>query len=83
IGEPTKMNVYRGHKGRLELEVVCKGKSAHAASNYMGDNAIYKMLPVIDAIDKMDATLRTHEFLGQGRITVTRISSVSPSDNAV
>jgi acetylornithine deacetylase/succinyl-diaminopimelate desuccinylase-like protein len=49
----------------------------------MGDNAIYKMLPVIDAIDKMDATLRSHEFLGQGRITVTRIGSVSPSDNAV
>jgi len=83
IGEPTKMQVYRGHKGRLELEVMCKGKSAHAASNYMGDNAIYKMLPVIDAINKMDADLPTHEFLGQGRITVTRISSVSPSDNAV
>jgi putative selenium metabolism hydrolase len=31
----------------------------------------------------MDATLPTHDFLGQGRITVTRISSVSPSDNAV
>lgn len=83
IGEPSNMNVYRGHKGRLELEVVCKGKSAHAASNYMGDNAIYKMLPVIDAINKMDAHLPTHEFLGQGRITVTRVSSVSPSDNAV
>lgn len=83
IGEPTQMQVYRGHKGRLELEVICKGKSAHAASNYMGDNAIYKMLPVIDAIDKMGASLRTHEFLGQGRITVTRVESISPSDNAV
>ena len=83
IGEPTKMNVYRGHKGRLELEVVCKGKSAHAASNYMGDNAIYKMLPVIEAIKNMDADLPSDEFLGQGRITVTRVQSVSPSDNAV
>lgn len=83
IGEPTKMQVYRGHKGRLELEVMCKGTSAHAASNYMGDNAIYKMQPVIDAINKMDANLPTHEFLGQGRITVTRVSSISPSDNAV
>ncbi len=83
IGEPTNMLVYRGHKGRIELEVSCKGRSAHAASNYMGDNAVYKMLPVIDAIDKMDAKLRTHSFLGQGRITVTQISSVSPSLNAV
>lgn len=83
IGEPTKMNVYRGHKGRVELEVVAKGVCAHAASNFMGDNAIYKMLPVIAGIRDLDAELRTHEFLGQGRITVTRISSVSPSDNAV
>lgn len=83
IGEPSKMQVYRGHKGRLELEIVCKGKSAHAASNYLGDNAIYKMLPVIDAINKMDADLPDHPFLGQGRITVTRINSVAPSDNAV
>ncbi len=83
IGEPTNMKVYRGHKGRVELEVVCKGKSAHAASNYMGDNAIYKMLPVIAGIRDMDPNLPTHEFLGQGRITVTRVSSVSPSDNAV
>jgi putative selenium metabolism hydrolase len=83
IGEPTKMQVYRGHKGRVELEVVCKGRSAHAASNFMGDNAVYKMLPVIAGIRDMDATLPSHEFLGQGRITVTRVSSVSPSDNAV
>ncbi|MFQ5737541.1 MAG: YgeY family selenium metabolism-linked hydrolase [Acidobacteriota bacterium] len=83
IGEPTNMNVYRGHKGRVELEVICKGKSAHAASNFMGDNAIYKMTPLIDAIRKMDATLPSHDFLGQGRITVTRVSSLGPSDNAV
>jgi putative selenium metabolism hydrolase len=83
IGEPTKMNVYRGHKGRVELEVVAKGICAHAASNFMGDNAVYKMLPVIAGVRDLDANLMSHEFLGQGRITVTRVSSVSPSDNAV
>ena len=83
IGEPTKMNVYRGHKGRVELEVVCKGKSAHAASNYMGDNAIYKMLPVIAGISEMEKDFVPDDFLGQGRITVSQISSVSPSVNAV
>ena len=45
IGEPTKMQVYRGHKGRVEMKVVAKGRSAHAASNHLGDNAIYKLLP--------------------------------------
>src|SRR5512138_1686183 len=33
IGEPTMLRVYRGHKGRIELKVTAKGKSAHAASN--------------------------------------------------
>ena len=83
IGEPTNMQVYRGHKGRIELEVVAHGKSAHAANNQLGDNAIYKMLPVIEAIDQMNDQLPSDPFLGQGRITVTRIDSVSPSDNAV
>jgi putative selenium metabolism hydrolase len=83
VGEPTKMRVYRGHKGRVELEVTCRGKSAHAASNYLGDNAIYKMLNFVAAVRDMDAGLPGDDFLGQGRITVTRVSSKSPSDNAV
>ena len=83
IGEPTDMHVYRGHKGRVELEVVASGRSAHAASNQHGDNAIYKMVPIIQGIEKLNDQLPTDGFLGQGRITVTRIGSVSPSDNAV
>ena len=83
IGEPTNMKVYRGHKGRYELEVSCKGKSAHAASNFMGDNAVYKMMPLIEAISTLEKTFTPDDFLGHGRITVTRVSSISPSNNAV
>ncbi|OQY83704.1 MAG: peptidase, partial [Anaerolineae bacterium UTCFX3] len=70
IGEPTKMNVYRGHKGRLEMKVTAKGRSAHAASNHLGDNAIYKLLPVIAGIRDLEPKLGDHEFLGHGKITV-------------
>lgn len=83
VGEPTKMLVYRGHKGRVEMKVVAKGKSAHAASNFLGDNAIYKMLPVIAAIRDMEPQLGDHEFLGHGRITVTDMDVTTPSINAV
>src|SRR5512135_1937771 len=71
IGEPTRMQVYRGHKGRLELKITAKGKSAHAAANQLGDNAIYKLLPVIDAISKLEPQLGDHPFLGHGKITVS------------
>lgn len=83
IGEPTKMQVYRGHKGRVEMQVVAKGKSAHAASNFLGDNAIYKILPIIDAISKLEPELGDDPFLGHGRITVTDMRVKTPSINAV
>lgn len=83
IGEPTKMQVYRGHKGRVEFKIVAKGKSAHAASNFLGDNAIYKLLPIIDRISKIEPELGDHEFLGHGRITVTDMEVKTPSINAV
>tara|TARA_Y100001934_G_C12345533_1_gene772563 strand:- start:846 stop:2054 length:1209 start_codon:yes stop_codon:yes gene_type:complete len=83
IGEPTDMKVYRGQKGRLEMEVVSKGRSAHAASNFLGDNAIYNILPIIRGIEMMDEELGDHEFLGNGRITVTDMNVKTASINAV
>lgn len=83
IGEPTRMQVYRGHKGRVELKVVAKGRSIHAASNQLGDNAIYKMLPVIAGVRDLNDRLHTDPFLGQGRITVSKIECQTPSINAV
>jgi len=83
IGEPTKMMVYRGHKGRLEMKVTANGKSAHAASNHLGDNAIYKLLPVIAGIRDLEPKLGDHEFLGHGKITVSDMHVKTPSINAV
>ena len=83
IGEPTKMNVYRGHKGRLEFKVTAKGRSAHAASNHLGDNAIYKLLPIIKGISELEPKLGNHAFLGNGKITVSDMLVKTPSINAV
>jgi putative selenium metabolism hydrolase len=83
IGEPTKMLVYRGHKGRLEMKITSKGKSAHAASNHLGDNAIYKLLPIIAGIRDLEPKLGDHPFLGHGKITVSDMHVKTPSINAV
>lgn len=83
IGEPTKMQVYRGHKGRVEMKVVAKGKSAHAASNHLGDNALYKMLEIIAGIRDLEPKLGDHPFLGHGKITVSDMQVKTPSINAV
>ena len=83
IGEPTKMQVYRGHKGRIEMAISAKGKSAHAASNHLGDNAIYKVLSIIEAISHLEPQLGDDPFLGHGKITVTDMQIETPSVNAV
>lgn len=83
IGEPTKMQVYRGHKGRVEMKVVAKGRSAHAASNHLGDNAVYKLLPIIAAIRDLEPQLGDDDFLGHGKITVSDMHVRTPSINAV
>jgi putative selenium metabolism hydrolase len=83
IGEPTKMNVYRGHKGRVELKITATGKSAHAASHHLGENALYKMLSVISGIRELDAHLPSHPFLGKATVVVTDTRISTASINAV
>ncbi|MGQ9832380.1 MAG: YgeY family selenium metabolism-linked hydrolase [Candidatus Villigracilaceae bacterium] len=87
IGEPTRMQVYRGHKGRVELRIVAKGRSAHAALHYLGDNAVYKMAGIINAIRDLDRRMRFglghHPIQGYASIAVTDAHTRTASINAV
>lgn len=83
IGEPTNNRVYRGHKGRVEFRVTVKGRSAHGASHWLGDNALYKMQDVIRAIPELDARLPNDPFLGRGSIVATHIDVRAGSLNVV
>ena len=83
IGEPTNMNIYRGQRGRLQMKVVTKGRSAHAASFQLGDNAVYKMLPIIAGVRDMQDRLADDPFLGKGGAVVSKIECQTPSLNAV
>jgi putative selenium metabolism hydrolase len=87
IGEPTKMNIYRGHKGRIELQITASGRSAHAAVHYIGDNAVYKMISIINLIRELDRRMRfglgSHEVLGSASIAVTDVVARTNSLNAV
>jgi len=87
IGEPTKMQVYRGHKGRIELKITASGRSAHAASHYLGDNAVYKMMAIITQIRELDRRMRFgmgyNPVQGYPSIAVTDVSARTASLNAV
>lgn len=85
ITEPTKLGVYRGHRGRMEMEVRTQGLSCHGSAPGRGVNAIYKMAPIIADIERLNDRLAAtaDPFLGQGTVTISDIRSTSPSLCAV
>jgi putative selenium metabolism hydrolase len=83
ITEPTNLGVYRGHRGRMEIEVRLRGISCHASAPERGDNPVYKMARVVAEVEKLNERLRCDPFLGKGTVAVTEIRSVSPSLCAV
>ncbi len=83
ITEPTNLGIYRGHRGRMEMRVKTVGLSCHASAPERGENAIYKMTPIIVEIEKLNERLKDDPFLGKGTIAVTQIFFKSPSQNAV
>jgi len=83
ITEPTNLNIYRGHRGRMELTVTTKGLSCHGSAPERGINAIYKMVPIIQGIEKLNEKLKYDPFLGKGSVTVTQVFFKSPSQCAV
>ncbi|MEF3244854.1 MAG: YgeY family selenium metabolism-linked hydrolase [Caldisericaceae bacterium] len=83
LGEPTSLDVYRGHRGRVEVEIITKGKSSHAAHPDKGDNAIYKMAQTVLNIKEMTKNFKEDLFLGKGTAVVSHIESKAPSINSV
>lgn len=83
ITEPTNLNIYRGHRGRMEMEVSIKGLSCHGSAPERGDNAIYKISRIALEIEKLHQNLRYDDFLGKGSICVTQVFFTGPSQCAV
>ena len=81
--EPTNLNLYRGHRGRMEIEVSFRGISAHGSAPERGKNAIYMASRTALEIEKLNEHLAFDEFLGKGSITVSEFISGSPSLCAV
>lgn len=83
VTEPTNLNIYRGHRGRMEIEVEFFGVSSHGSAPERGKNAIYMASKAALEIEKLNERLLFDEFLGKGTVTVTEFKSASPSLCAV
>lgn len=83
LGECTNLDIYRGHRGRMELSISTSGKSCHASAPDRGENAIYKMANFIKGIEELNERLKHDDFLGKGTIAVTMVECKTGSLNTV
>jgi putative selenium metabolism hydrolase len=83
ITEPTSCRIYRGHRGRMEIKVSTHGISCHGSAPERGDNAIFKMAPILLELQALNEKLAYDAFLGKGTLTVSEIFYSSPSRCAV
>lgn len=83
IGEPTRMAIYRGHRGRVEVTATFAGKSCHAAMPELGDNPLYRVARFLEGLESMGDSFADDPFLGRGTVAATDLTVDTPSVNAV
>ncbi|MDD4082702.1 MAG: YgeY family selenium metabolism-linked hydrolase [Sphaerochaetaceae bacterium] len=83
--EPTSCQIYRGHRGRMEIRIILKGISCHGSAPERGVSAAYKASRAALAIEKLNEDLKPDDdnFLGKGTITVSQMDVKGPSQCAV
>jgi putative selenium metabolism hydrolase len=81
--EPTSCRLYRGQRGRMEIEAKVKGVSAHGSAPERGDSAAYKAARAALAMERLNGKLPVDEFLGKGTVVVSKVDVKGPSLCAV
>lgn len=71
-GESTSMGIALGHRGRLEVQVISKGKNSHSSAPWLGINAVSKMAPMIEKIDEMAKDMPADENF-KGSLSIINI----------
>ncbi len=75
LAEATDLTLAQGQRGRCEIKVRVPGVAAHASTPHLGDNAILKARPVLDALEAMTPHLPVDPVFGQDTQVVTMIGS--------
>jgi len=74
IAEATDLALSIGQRGRCEVRVRTTGRAAHASQPELGDNAIMKMVPILQELEAMIPFLPKHPIFGTGHQVVSMIT---------
>jgi len=83
LTEPSDGMVRNGQRGRMEIKITTRGLSSHGSTPELGVNAVYKMAPIIGAIERLNGAMIDDGILGKGSVTISETYSTSPSRCAV
>jgi len=77
VAEPTDLEVVVAHKGAIRWFCRTRGRAAHSARPESGDNAIFKMARVLQALERYQrdvvGKLGSHRLCGMGTVSVGTI----------
>ncbi len=59
VAEPTELDIVVAHKGTVRWQCRTRGRAAHSSLPHLGENAIFRMAPVLTALERYH-----HEILG-------------------
>ena len=72
--EATSLKLYCGHRGRVEMLITVHGRTSHGSAPWLGVNAIYKAIPLINKIkDELYPSLPKDDELGQASVSINII----------
>ena len=78
VAEPTLLNVVVAHKGVSRWEIKTGGRAVHSSTPHLGDNAVYHMARVLQALEEyardVVPTLGEHHLLSGPTLSVGVIS---------
>ncbi len=77
VAEPTNLNVVVAHKGAVRWRCRTRGRAIHSSQPQLGINALYRMAPVLSALDRYQreiaAQLPPHPRCGSPTLSVGTI----------
>lgn len=81
VGEPSNNQLRIGHRGRIELQVKFKGRSAHASAPHLGTNPHFAAAKFLQKLDQLP--LANDEILGSATIAPTLYTTDQVSSNVI
>lgn len=75
IAEPTSNRPMLGHRGAVWLDLKARGRSCHASTPHLGENAVEKLIEALQLIRRWAGdNAASHEVLGQRTLNIGRLN---------